>query len=285
MRSAYDRYRQATETLKTVTPAIPGDLCFRDSDLPVEDAAQQQRAAFESYIEARLELSEFMCLGGNQDPAKAVERVQPGPGGFRNIFSVASKPAAMVVAGALLFPALSLLHRQERRRDLDLLRAEMKEMVNQTGKRSSPAAMQLPASDVTQPANKQKASEIPPAQVQKTHGPAGWSNRTNVRKMVPARQREARRDYEFSVAPSGHFRRLGPIRLSVRNVDLRHRSVDVTVMAGDFTLDQKHVKINELVWIHGMNRARPVVLVVSRIDRNQVRGRLRVAELPAGKAS
>jgi hypothetical protein len=78
--------------------------------------------------------------------------------------------------------------------------------------------------------------------------------------------------YEFNLSKSKQFQRVGPLSLSLRRVDAKHRNYDLTVMVGDVNVDKKHVNLFEPVWIGESDRPHPIQVVVNQIDKNQVRG-------------
>lgn len=95
--------------------------------------------------------------------------------------------------------------------------------------------------------------------------------------------------YEFDLPKSKQFQRVGPLSLSLRKTDAKHRVYDLTVMVNDVNLDKKHVNLFEPVWINLADRPQPVQLVVNQIDKNQVRGyisepRYKTAELAGSPA-
>jgi hypothetical protein len=96
--------------------------------------------------------------------------------------------------------------------------------------------------------------------------------------------RDAERNYyRFTLTPSSHFERVGPIRLSLRNMDANRRFLDLSVMVDDLVIDQKHVSLYQPVRIHLRDRPMPAVLVVNRITRNQVQGYLSEARYQPSK--
>jgi hypothetical protein len=79
---------------------------------------------------------------------------------------------------------------------------------------------------------------------------------------------------EFTLAPSLNYSRVGPVRVSLHNLDRQHDCFDLSVMLGDFRLDRKRVKRYEAVWINLGGSATPLRFVADRIDRNDVHGYL-----------
>jgi uncharacterized coiled-coil protein SlyX len=96
----------------------------------------------------------------------------------------------------------------------------------------------------------------------------------NHQELVQLEKRGERNYYEFALTPSTHFERIGPLGLSVRKVDLKHKYFDLSMMVGDFKLDKNHVNLYEPVKINLSGQPAPVELVANRIDKNHVQGYL-----------
>jgi hypothetical protein len=65
---------------------------------------------------------------------------------------------------------------------------------------------------------------------------------------------------------------VGPLPLSLRKVDTKHKSYDVELIVDDNQLSKKKVNLYEPIWIHTENESQPVQIVVNRIDKNEVHG-------------
>jgi hypothetical protein len=90
--------------------------------------------------------------------------------------------------------------------------------------------------------------------------------------LVQLQKRGESNFYEFKLAPSKQFERVGPLGVALHKVNLKHKYFDMSMMVDDFKLDKKHVNLYEPVWINLSDRPQPVQLVVNRIDKNQVTG-------------
>ena len=337
MRDAYHQYQSASAALDALASRGPGEIRFRDADLPIERAAEQQRATFENYIEARLQFSEFLLsreesanVGISDAQGKWLMPGQPEATSFWKGLA-ASRPALMAVAAALLLPtAFSLtylVHEQRQVRDLDLVRVAMQEMLNRTSNQTQSPAVRLPVSNGTPQVAAQQPGSAPAPSVRPSPAPGrqaaarigvkggGWRpvrpslpqpqrrikdarQPADSSREMPQRKSTAARDekggsiaskghaavqllwdadrnyYRFTLTPSRHFERVGPIRLSLHDMDANNRFLDLSVMVDDFVLNQKHVNLNQPVWIPLRGRPTSAVLVVKRIARNQVQGYL-----------
>jgi hypothetical protein len=85
-------------------------------------------------------------------------------------------------------------------------------------------------------------------------------------------KRGERSIYEFDLVKSKSFQRVGPLSLSLRKADTKHRSYDLSLMLDDKPVEKQHVNLSEPIWITLADLPQPVQLVVNQIDKNRVRG-------------
>lgn len=90
--------------------------------------------------------------------------------------------------------------------------------------------------------------------------------------LVALAKRGERSYFEFDLSKSKQFQRIGPITLSLRRVDAKHKNYDLALIVEDNQLTKKRVNLYEPVWIHTENESQPVQVVVNRIERNLVHG-------------
>jgi len=90
--------------------------------------------------------------------------------------------------------------------------------------------------------------------------------------LVVLAKRGERSYFEFDLTKSKQFERVGPLPLSLRKVDTKHKSYDVELIVDDNQLSKKKVNLYEPIWIHTENESQPVQIVVNRIDKNEVHG-------------
>ena len=108
--------------------------------------------------------------------------------------------------------------------------------------------------------------------------------------LVALEKRGERNYYEFDLTKSKQFQRIGPMSLSLRKTDTKHKSYDLAMLVDDNELNKKKVNLYEPVWIHTENGGQPVQVVVNRIDKNGVHGyvsapKYKVSELPTLSSS
>jgi len=86
-------------------------------------------------------------------------------------------------------------------------------------------------------------------------------------------EKRGERSYtEFDLAKTKQFQRVGPITLSLRRTDTKHKNYDLAMIVDDNELSKKKVNLFEPVWIHMENGGQPVQVVVNRIEKNAVHG-------------
>jgi hypothetical protein len=90
--------------------------------------------------------------------------------------------------------------------------------------------------------------------------------------LVALAKRGERSYFEFDLTKSKEFQRIGPLTLSLRKADTKHKSYDVQMIVDDNQLTKKHVNLYEPIWIHTENESQPVQVVVNRVEKNLIHG-------------
>jgi uncharacterized coiled-coil protein SlyX len=86
-------------------------------------------------------------------------------------------------------------------------------------------------------------------------------------------QKRGERSYtEFDLMKAKQFQRIGPITLSLRRADTKHKNYDIEMIVDDNQMGKKKVNLYEPIWIHTENEAQPVQIVVNRIEKNLIHG-------------
>jgi len=86
-------------------------------------------------------------------------------------------------------------------------------------------------------------------------------------------QKRGERSYtEFDLMKAKQFQRIGPLTLSLRKADLKHKNYDIEMIVDDNQLTKKKVNLYEPIWIHTENESQPVQIVVMRIEKNLIHG-------------
>jgi hypothetical protein len=105
--------------------------------------------------------------------------------------------------------------------------------------------------------------------------------------LVALAKRGERSYFEFDLTKSKQFQRVGPLTLSLRKADTRHKNYNLEMVVDDNRLSKKNVNLYEPIWIHAENDSQPIQVVVNRVEKNLVHGyvsapRYRPSELAAG---
>jgi uncharacterized protein YlxW (UPF0749 family) len=90
--------------------------------------------------------------------------------------------------------------------------------------------------------------------------------------LVALERRGERSYFEFDLSKSKQYQRVGPLTLSLRKADTKHKNYDLAMIVDDNELNKKKVNLYEPIWIHTENGGQPLQVVVNRIDKNVVHG-------------
>ena len=90
--------------------------------------------------------------------------------------------------------------------------------------------------------------------------------------LVTLEKRGERSYAEFDLNKSKQFSRVGPLTLSLRKADTKHKSYNLAMIVDDDELQKKNVNLFEPIWIHTENESQPVQIVVNKIGKNFVHG-------------
>jgi uncharacterized coiled-coil protein SlyX len=90
--------------------------------------------------------------------------------------------------------------------------------------------------------------------------------------LVALAKRGERSYFEFDLSKAKQFQRVGPLTISLRKADTKHKSYDLAMIVDDNELQKKKVNLYEPIWIHTENDSQPVQIVVNRIDKDFVHG-------------
>jgi len=90
--------------------------------------------------------------------------------------------------------------------------------------------------------------------------------------LVALEKRGERSYFEFDLSKGKQFQRVGPMTLSLRKTDTKHKSYDLAMIVDDNELSKKKVNLYEPIWLHTESGGQPVQVVINRIDKNMVHG-------------
>ncbi|MGO9591357.1 MAG: hypothetical protein ACLP3K_15080 [Candidatus Acidiferrales bacterium] len=89
--------------------------------------------------------------------------------------------------------------------------------------------------------------------------------------LVALEQKGERNYFEFDLTKSKQFAHEGPVLVSLRKADAKHKSYDLAMIVDDNQMNKKHVNLYEPIWIDGGN-SQEMQVVVNKIDKNHVHG-------------
>ncbi len=117
-----------------------------------------------------------------------------------------------------------------------------------------------------------KANQEVNGRLDSTRDELSGSIARNHDELVALQKRGERNYYEFTIARNKQFQRVGPMSVSLRKTNFKHKYFDLTLMVDDQQIEKKHVNLYEPVMIRLSDRPQPVELVVNEIRDNQIKG-------------
>lgn len=92
--------------------------------------------------------------------------------------------------------------------------------------------------------------------------------------VIALRKRGETNIYEFHLDKSKEFHVVGPVTVSLRSTNPKHKTYDVAMIVEDNQISKKHVNLYEPIWIRLSDRPQAVELVVNRVDKDRISGYL-----------
>ena len=89
--------------------------------------------------------------------------------------------------------------------------------------------------------------------------------------LVALEQKGERNYVEFDLSKSKQFKRTGPIMISLRKTDAKHKHFDLAMVVEDNQISKKNVNLYEPVWINSATMEQ-VQVVVNKVDKDHVHG-------------
>ena len=303
MQAAYSKYRNASSEFDVAAAQLPGAENVR-----IETAKIDQRHAFENYIEARMQYSEFRCdqnnarsrsFGNSKTVGDFTVPSEGSPTRRGWLGSTISRPAvATVVVVLLCINDLSLAYvmrflgfayggrttrddvgatLNQAKNDIQTLGEKIDAMrvVQQFMIRTSVLAPTAPAhplrTSVEKAAERISAGNRQGRRIQ-TLFSGTQTDVAGTQKQLfhPVSHVVGRSYWTFTLPLSRQFKVVGPVRLSLRSVNTKHKSFDLCVMANQFKIE--HVNLGEPVWMTLSNPSRRVKLVATQIGKRRVQG-------------
>lgn len=92
--------------------------------------------------------------------------------------------------------------------------------------------------------------------------------------VVALQKRGEQNIYEFKLTKSKALQHVGPLSLSLRSTNVKHKTYDLAMTVDDNALTKNHVNLYEPVWITLNDRPQSVQLVVNHVEKNEIEGYL-----------
>jgi hypothetical protein len=105
-----------------------------------------------------------------------------------------------------------------------------------------------------------------------THDELSGSIARNHEEFLALQKRGERNYYEFEIDKSKQFRKVGPLSVSLRKVNQKHKYYDLAITVDDQQLEKKHVNLYEPMLLSTSGRPQPIELVVNEIHDNFIKG-------------
>jgi hypothetical protein len=105
-----------------------------------------------------------------------------------------------------------------------------------------------------------------------THDELSGSIAKNHDELVELEKRGERNYYEFQIDKSKQFSKVGPLGVSLRKVNQKHKYYDLALMVDDQQLEKKHLNLYEPMMLSTSDRPQPIELVVNEIHDNLIKG-------------
>lgn len=97
--------------------------------------------------------------------------------------------------------------------------------------------------------------------------------------LVALEQRGERSYFEFDLTRSKYFQHAGPIQISLRKSDPKHKTFDLAMLVNDIVLNKKKVDLFEPIWISGSD-SQPLQVVVNSLSKDHVHGYVSAPKYP-----
>jgi hypothetical protein len=258
MQSAYHKYRYASDLLKAAASRMPISISSAEENPRMTTLTVEQRAAFESYIEARLQYSEFERDQDTVKTAGSITAQSDHQGDVARGMRIRFRRSLVAVGGialSIIASSFALLTREIKSRD------------------PMPAPLSQGRDDLRSVSGKPVGSDAPPTSMPRNIANPRPSQATRMiaRKEQPSRFRP-HSYYEFTLTPSRTFTQVGPISISLLGVDSRRQILDLWVKQEGSKPAKMRVNLKKPIWVTAAGGSRRIELVVTQIQRNSVHG-------------
>jgi len=279
MQSAYAEYLRVSEVFENSRESTCDSTDPGRCDLTLLDC---RRDAFERYLEARIEYLERRYDEGYRREASLVHRPTRETGELRTVSRLASPKWLIIrglVVGILSVTMFSFVREQKHVRDLESARDQLRASLSDTREELLSLAKKLDARESTKGSavrQVERAAQLPaPAPQVDGRKPSGGTRRRRLPERIikTTSRSDAARGY-FSLSRSSQFKRVGPIKVSLKSVDMHRNSVDIFIVSESGKVNVHRLRLNQPVRIKLGDRGQPMELVVDRITANGLSGHL-----------
>jgi hypothetical protein len=259
MQSAYAEYTRASEVFEN-SRELTGDATSPGRSETLLDG---RRDAFERYLESRIEFLECRFDEGYRRDAAMVSRPTRETGELGTVSLLAGpKWLIPVLAGILSVTVFAFVREHQHVRDLESAHDQLRASLSDTREQLQLVTKKLDVRESTEPSAVRQVEHIaePPAPAPPVDG------------RKPSRSVVAR-SY-FSLSRSSQPKHVGPFIVSIKSVDLRRNSVDVSIVSESGKVDVEHLKLNQPVLIKRTYRGQLLELEADRITAKGISGHL-----------
>jgi hypothetical protein len=107
----------------------------------------------------------------------------------------------------------------------------------------------------------------------------------NHAELVALERKGERNYYEFNIPKAKQFQREGPLSISLRHTNTKHKNYNLVVLVDDTQITKKNVNLYEPLVFQTGDGQQPLEIVVNRIDKNRVAGYVSAPKYSALEAS
>ena len=108
--------------------------------------------------------------------------------------------------------------------------------------------------------------------LQSTRDDLNGSIAKNHEELVALERKGERNFYEFNIQKSKQFQREGPMSVSLRKSNEKHKYCDLVLIVNDSEVSKKHVDLYEPVLFYPEGYSQPLQLVINSIGKDAARG-------------
>jgi hypothetical protein len=108
--------------------------------------------------------------------------------------------------------------------------------------------------------------------LQSTRNDLNGSIAKNHEELVALERKGERNFYEFDLQKSKQFQREGPMSISLRKSNSKHKYCDLELIVNDSEVNKKHIDLYEPILFYPEGYSQPLQVVINNIGKDEVRG-------------